>query len=555
MKYLFEILSLLGAIGLFLYGMKLMSKTLQRLAGENLRKSLSVFTSNKTNSIFSGLFLTGAIQYSSVVITMVVGFVSAGLLSVKKSIGIVFGANIGTTLKVWIISLIGLKVELGVLALPIIGICLPLMFSKNQKRKLWGEFAIGIAILFLGIDFMKYTLSELYQSQALIKFLSNYADGSMFSILLFVGVGILVTAIVQSSSATITLTLVMASGGWITFETAAALVLGENIGTTITANIAAIVANTNGKRVAMAHTLFNVIGVIWALIFFKWFLLGIDKIMVSFSEPSPFTTAASIPIALSILHTAFNTINTLLFIPFIPSLVKLTEFIFPEGKNSKKSKKMNLALSELSIIDAKNDILQFAIKSRKMFQIVPQLLVEKNETIFAELLNKIRILEDESDNKELELTNYLTNISHSELSLKGLETVKTMLRITSEIENISDSCYQMAKNIDSKNKQKIWFTQDLRDNLKLMFDLVGKSMDLMISNLEGDYDKVSLNDAKLYELEINKLRNTLIEDHLKETDTGQYNFHSGVFYTSLISNCERAGDFIFNVNESIQGIK
>ncbi|MDX9697511.1 MAG: Na/Pi cotransporter family protein, partial [Bacteroidales bacterium] len=335
MKYgIIDFLTLVGALGFFLYGMKVMSESLQKVAGDKMRSILAKMTSNPVKGVLTGVLITAIIQSSSATTVMVVSFVNAGLLSLIESIGVIMGANIGTTVTAWLISLLGLKVNISVLSLPLIGIGFPLLFSKKNKRKYWGEFIIGFAMLFLGLDFLKNSVPNINSYPEILSFLADYTSNGVWSYLLFLGIGTALTIIIQSSSATMALTLVMCNNGWISYDIAAAMVLGENIGTTITANLAASIANVSAKRAARAHLLFNILGVFWVSFFLPYILRLIALFMTNSGANSPFEDPHSIPVALSIFHTSFNIINTLIFIWFTKFIALLVTKLVPQKEDS-----------------------------------------------------------------------------------------------------------------------------------------------------------------------------------------------------------------------------
>ncbi len=387
-----ESLTLIGALGLFLFGMKLMSESLQRVAGNKMRSILAAMTSNRLKGVFTGFFITTTIQSSSATTVMVVSFVNAGLLSLIEAIGVIMGANIGTTVTAWIISVLGFKISLSVLSLPLIGLSFPLFFSKNSFKKSWGEFLIGFAILFIGLQFLKESVPDLRSNPVALEFLKNYTNMGMISVLLFVLIGTALTIVIQSSSATMALTLVLCYNGLIPFEMAAAMVLGENIGTTITANIAATVANVSAKRAARAHLIFNMIGVIWILLIFHPFLRGIDWIVErnhSVSILSSDLTAGEfegikqiLPIALSIFHTLFNIINTTLLIGFSKHISKLAIKLVPAREEDDETFRLKfintglLSTPELSLLQAKKEIAVFGNRISKMFDYVSNSKIE-----------------------------------------------------------------------------------------------------------------------------------------------------------------------------------
>ncbi len=457
-------------------------------------------------------------------------------------------------------SLVGFNTEMGIIALPIIGFTLPLLFSKNNMRRNWGEFAVGLALLFISLDFLKLIFGGIRDNSALIAFLAGLSGSGFGSVLLFVFAGMIITALVQSSSAMVALTIVMCSNSWVSFEMGAAMILGENIGTTVTANIAAIVANVQGKRTALSHTLIKVIGVIWVLVIFRWFLQATGSITENIIGRSPLTDLKAMPLGLAVFHTFFNLANTILLIGAVPWLVKLTERVIPaKNKNgetySLKYIGSQFSSSELVFVEAKNEIAALARRCRKQFGRIPDMLVEKNEQIFKSLFQQIIDQEEMIDKFEDEINGYLNQTYQGELSDKGLKKVKSMQRIIKELENIGDSIFHMAKSIDRKNKEKAWFTQEHRNDLKKMYDLLYAAFDVMIENLEKDYDKVSLDKAQMLELQIDKLRTDLMKDHFEKASSPEYNNKSGIIYADLISASEKMADHMYNINEAISGLK
>ena len=533
---------------------------MQKIAGTKLRAILNYIASSKTKAVFSGLLITSLVQASGVVSVMTVSFVNEGMLSLVESIGVIMGANIGTTIKIWLISAVGMNTKIGIIALPIIGLAFPLLFSKNNTRKNWGEFAVGLSLLFVGFDFMKFIFEELYGNTVLIEFLSGFSGYGFGSVIIFVFAGMIITALIQSSSATVALTIVLCSNGWIPFELGAAMILGENIGTTVTANIAALIANVYAKRTALSHTLFNVIGVIWALILFKWFLQGIDVITDGIYGKSPLIHPDAMPLGLAVFHTMFNVVNTLLLVGFIPWLAKLTEWFIPsKGKTdevfSLRYISSQFSSSELTILEAKKEIFSYAKRGRKLFSLIPEMLVEKNDAEYNLLFEKVKMQEDMMDQVEQEINGYINKLYQGELSEKSLKKAKSMQRIVKELENIGDSTFHMAKSISRKNDEKAWFTQDMRDNLEKMYDLLYKAFDILIENLEHDYDRVSIDKAQMLELQINKLRSDLMKEHFEKAGSAEYNNKSSVIYFDLVSSSEKMADHIYNINEAIAGLK
>lgn len=554
---IYDILKLIGSLGLFLFGMKLMSEALQKVAGDKMRNILAKMTSNRIKGVFTGFLVTSAIQSSSATTVMVVSFVNAGLLSLIGAIGVIMGANIGTTVTAWIISLLGFKISVSAFSLPLIGVSLPLLFSKNRNRKSWGEFIIGFAILFMGLQFLKESIPDIKSNPEIFNFLANYTHLGFLSILLFLGIGSLLTVIIQSSSATIALTLVMCNSGWISFDIAAAMVLGENIGTTITANLAALVANNSAKRAARAHFIFNILGVIWMLLLFKFFLKGIEAFMLTFDGASPFENISAIPIALSIFHTSFNILNTTLLIGFAPLIIKIVKKMVPiKDEDEEEFRLMHidtglLSTSELSIFQARKEIAVFANIIIKMFGYVHELFKETNDSKFTKLFSKIDKYEEISDRMEVEIATYLTKVSEGELSKLGSKRLKSMLKLISDIESIADSCFNIAITIERKKQKKALFPQDIQDNVNKMFELIKQSLDKMYYNLDNDYSNISIIKANEIENKINKYRDKLKKEHLSNIESGKYNYQAGIIYNDIFCESEKLADFVINVSEAI----
>ncbi len=559
-RIILHILTLIGALGLFLYGMKTMSESLQKLAGRKMRNTLARVTSRPMRGILAGLLVTGAIQSSSATTVMLVSFVNAGLVSFTESLGVVFGANIGTTVTAWIISLLGFGsgFDFYTVLLPLIALSLPLVFSYNKLNRARAEFVIGFALLFIGIYFFKQNIPAIDESSPLFQQLAAINTYRYWNVLLFAGIGTLITIIFQSSSATITFTMVLATQGWLSVNYALAMVIGENIGTTITANVAAIVANKSAKRTALAHFLFNAIGVLWILVFFNFWTGIISKaihgIMAYTGEPE----ANIIPVGISIFHTGFNILNTLIFTLFIKQFAALCKWILPNGNSSHEAFSLRfidtsiLSTSELSILQARKEIAHMGRLAMDLFKMVPDLLVEKNEKKFARKMVRLQQIEDNIDEMEVEIANYITKISQDDLSEPGTRRVRAMLKIIDNIESIADMCFQMALTISKKNEAKAWFTQELRNNLDREFRLIERALEHMNLNLDQDYPKVDIDTATTIEEEINRVRSTLRQTYLEEVKREKFPYQTGVFYNDLLSISEKIGDYAYNVNQAMQ---
>ena len=524
MDIVFQVLKLLGSIGLFLYGMTLMSEGLQKVAGEKMRNVLAAMTSNSFKRVLTGLFITSIIQSSSATTVMVVSFVNAGLLTLTQSVGVIMGANIGTTVTAWIISLLGFKFDISMFSIPLVGFGFVLMMFKSRKKKSLGELIIGFALLFLGLTFLKDSVPDLKSNPEIFAFLQQWTNFGFGSVLIFVLIGTILTMIMQSSSATMALTLVMASYGWIPFELAAAMVLGENIGTTITANIAASVANVSARRAALAHTVFNVFGVIWVLALYKPVMFVVSKVTIAVFSIDPYTNTEAILYGISFLHTLFNVTNTLLLVWFTPQIVKLVTKVI-KSKETEEVFRLKyiqggiLSTAELSLTQAKQEIVDFAKLGKQQFIYARESLMVCETDKFEELYNKLEHYEQITDKVELEIANYLNNIA----------------RILNR------------KKIHGKS-----FTPDMVKKLDHMFVILDKAFDNMIENLNRGYTKIEdISNAVDSEEEINEYRNILKEEHLLSLEHNKYNYQTGVYYMDIVAECETTGDYIINVSEAI----
>ncbi|MCD8193389.1 MAG: Na/Pi cotransporter family protein [Tannerellaceae bacterium] len=588
---IFDFLTLVGSLGLFLYGMKVMSEGLQKVAGDKLRNILSVMTTNRFTGVLTGVLITALIQSSSATTVMVVSFVNAGLLSLAQSISVIMGANVGTTVTAWIISLFGFKVDISAFSLPLIGICIPLIFSGKSKRKSWGEFLMGFAFLFMGLSFLKGSVPDLQSNPQILAFLQNYTTMGYPSLLIFLLIGTILTIIVQSSSATVAITLIKCTQGWIPFEMAVAMVLGENIGTTITANIAAISANTSARRAALAHFMFNIFGVLWALALFypftgmvAWivtnygpgdpnemtrFLSTLDpktiSLITSNMELTDPTLAAlqkqllslqvSVSYGLSLFHTIFNIINVCIMIWFVKFYVYVcSALIKPKSGKDEEEFMLTyipsgmLSTSELSLMQAKKEIGIFGERTLRMLDMVKELYYEKNEEKFLKTFSRIEKYESISDRMEIEIANYLTFVAEGRLSSEGKEEVRVMLRAVTEIESIADSCYNLARSIKRRNDGKSEFTAELNHNIDQMFVLVDKALKRMNTILDKtEFTHDDINESYNYENEINNYRNQLKITNIEDVNNKKYAYQDGVYYMDIVSEIEKLGDYILNV--------
>lgn len=562
MNVVVQILILIGSLGLFLYGMTVMSEALQKVAGERLRNILASMTSNPLKRILTGLLVTAVIQSSSATTVMVVSFVNAGLLTLTQSVGVIMGANIGTTVTAWIISLLGFQADISSISIPLIGIGFVLMMFKSNKKKNIGELFIGFALLFLGLSYLKSSVPDFSDSPEVLAFIQRWTDWGFWSVLIFVGIGTILTIVLQSSSATMALTLVMCNFGWIPFEMAAAMVLGENIGTTITANIAASVANVSAKRAARAHSVFNIVGVIWILILFKPFLLLVSKIVVLIGGADPFTSTESILWAVAMVHTLFNVCNTLIMVWFTPQIVKLVTWMVkaPEEDEIFRLKYIHTGMmntAELSLEQAKSEIIYFGTLMKRQFGYVRRAVDLDASDEFEEMFKKVESYEQISDRIEYEIANYLNNIGEGQLSEESGKRMQAMYKIISELESVGDSGYNIVRLIQRKNlRDKKNFDESIKKNIYYMLDLLDVAFDAMIFNLNGGYKKIhNIDNAEDAENAINECRNNLKEEHLFNLESNAYSYPVGVYYMDIVGECEKVGDFIINISEAIIEIK
>ena len=544
---------------MFLYGMTMMSEGLQKVAGSRLRSILSAMTANSFTRILTGTLITAIIQSSSATTVMIVSFVNAGLLSLTQAVGVIMGANIGTTITSWLISLLGFTADISTLSIPLIGIGFAFMMFKSQKRKNIGEMIIGFAMLFLGLSFLKDSVPDLSSNPEAIAFIQKWTDWGFFSVLIFVLVGTVMTIVLQSSSATVALTLVMASQGWIPFEMAAAMVLGENIGTTITANIAASVGNISAKRAALAHTVFNVFGVIWVLALYKPFLWLVSKIVVGLGGEDPFVSSASLLYAISTVHTLFNVLNTCILVWFTPQIVRFVTWALKGHKDEEEVFRLRyiqggmMSTAELSLEQAEQEVVHFSEIVKKQYRYARQAVNESDdESRFDELFKKLEHYEQITDRIEFEIAKYLSNIRESDLSQEGTNKLQAMYKIISELESMGDSGFNVGRILQRKNLHSQKFDETTVRKLNHMLDLVDVAIDCMIANLkEGFHHVINISNAQDAEHDINEYRDNLKEEHLRNIESEESGYLRGVYYMDLVSECERVGDFIINVSEAL----
>lgn len=568
-----QIFTLLGALGMFLYGMNLMSSGLQKAAGERLRSFLSAMTSNPFKGVMTGLGITSVIQSSSATTVMVVSFVNAGLLTLAQAIGVIMGANIGTTVTAWMVSWLGFKADISILAVPLMLFGFLFSNSKKDQRKNIGELIVGFSLLFLGLSFMKESVPDLRETPQVLEFVSTWSSHGFGSVLLFLVFGTVLTLVLQSSSATMAITLIMLSMGWIPFDMACAMVLGENIGTTITANIAASVGNTQAKRAAMSHTIFNVFGVMWALILYKPFLQLVGVITESlFSLPNPaaegfVVTEPTSPegtaalYGLSMLHTLFNLTNTLLLIWFTKWIARAVSWIIRAPKNQEKEvfrlKYISagpLATPELSVSQAFNEIIHFAKISKNGAVYAQNAINEADTDKFEEYREKLVKYEEISDRIEYEIATFLNGVSTEEISESTSVKIKAMYKIIGELESLGDSGETISRILSRKNIHKKRFDSDTIKNLNMMADAVGDAYDAMITNLTaaGKGELVDISNAYNAEDRLNTLRNNLRDMVIEDIENDGKNYQTSVYYMDIVNTYEHMGDFMINVSQDLE---
>lgn len=598
---LLDFLGLLGAVGLFLYGMKVMSEGLQKAAGDRLRNILSAMTRNRFTGTVTGFFITALIQSSSASTVMVVSFVNAGLMTLAQSMAVIMGANVGTTFTAWIIALFGFKVDISAFALPLIGLAVPLLFSSKSKTKSIGEFTIGFAFLFMGLDMISNYVPDLQSNPEMFAFLQKYASMGFGSVLIFTLVGLLVTMIIQSSAATFAITLIMCSKGWIDFPLACALVLGSNIGTTITPLLASMSGNVAAKRTAMGHLLFNLLGTLWVLAVFYPFVDLNSWITEEIGQGNPCALyqyvsdlkatnpdiydrlyanslptndgvilhhramiaqlQVSVSFGLSIFHTVFNLINLSIMIWLTKVYVKIVELLVPAkhaGDDEFQIKFISggiLSASELNISQAEKEIHVFAERVARMLPMARDLVTKKDGSDeFNKVYSRLEKYEEISDRMEIEIANYLNRCAEGRLSNQSKRRIAAMLSIDSEIESIADCALGVGKILLRKQQSNVDFNEEIYKNIDTMFDYVGRATDNMmklLSNLEHQQENTIITSYNC-EREINNLRNILRSNNISNINEHHYEYQSGIYYMDIISTLEKLGDYIINVVDIVK---
>lgn len=602
MQYSFlDFLNLLGSLGLFLYGMKIMSEGLQKAAGERLRSFLSAMTSNRFLGVLTGLFVTALIQSSSATTVMVVSFVNAGLLNLVQSIGVVMGANIGTTATAWLISLLGFKVDLSAITIPIMAVGVLLSFTKKSTLQPVGEFIIGFSLLFLGLEFLRNAMPDLQSSPEALEFLKHYTELGFGSVLIFLFIGTVLTFVIQSSSATVALTLVMCSQGWIPFTMGVAMILGENIGTTITANLAALNANINAKRTAFSHLLFNVLGVIWVLAIFP-FATNLVASIVSCSGLDPrdlfdyiaglhnqyspeevrmltstdvladpameairlkvFEYVGAISIGLTLFHTMFNITNTLIMVWFVPLYAKICEKVIRPLKTTGVSKQYAhleflsaplLSTSELSLIQVQKELARYAGRISEMLKMVRNLHLEENSEVFQANFDRLQKYENIVDRVEIEIVEFLTKLSNGEMTRDSRNQVQSYMRCATEIESMGDACFNIARSINRRRNNNVELPSELTATLLTLHDKAVEITDHVIATINAgnapskDYFFVAQN----MENDMNSRRDSIEAQNILDLKAGKYEYEPSVYFVDDVDEYEHFADYAINVVEAL----
>ncbi len=578
MTTILNVFSVLGGLAMFLYGMALMSEGLQKSAGDRLRAFMASMTSNAFKRVLTGTAVTALVQSSSATTIMVVSFVNAGLLTLGNAIGVIMGANIGTTLTAWITSL-GFSVNIALFAVPVMGFGFVMHSSKKATVKNMGQFLMGFAIMYVGLTFMKdcsNAILDNYQT-GMMNFFGSINGFGFGSVLLFLIAGAVLTIVLQASSATMAITMLLAASGLIDFKLAVAMVLGENIGTTITANIAAAVANTSAKRAARAHTIFNLIGVIWVLALFRPIVNLICVIMEGLNFYNPMEASAqlayianngitadpelietykdSLLYGIAMLHTLFNVTNTCVLIWFVPLIEKAVVWLVKDPKGENEVFRLKyisggpLSTAELSIAEAQQEVIHFAEICRNGFGYIRNAVNEQNAEKFDALNEKLIKYEEITDRIEYEIATYLNEVSKNEISEESADKIKAMYKIIGEMESLGDSGEAIGRILKRKNIHGKEFDKSILDRLNKMMDLVQKSYDVMIENLKTDNLK-DISNAENCEYNINECRNHLREEHIINIESNSYNYLTGVYYMDVLAELEKIGDFMINISQA-----
>ncbi|WP_304961504.1 Na/Pi cotransporter family protein [uncultured Duncaniella sp.] len=600
MSYSFlDLLCLLGSVALFLYGMKVMSEGLQKAAGDRLRNILSAMTRNRFTGMLTGILITALIQSSSASTVMVVSFVNAGLMSLGQSMAVIMGANVGTTFTAWIIALFGFKVNISAFVLPVIGLSIPLLFSKSSRNKSIGEFFIGFSFLFMGLDLISTYVPDLQSNPEMFAFLERYTSMGFGSVLIFTFVGLILTMVIQSSAATFAITLIMCSKGWIDFDLSCALVLGSNIGTTVTPLMASMGGNIAAKRTAMGHLLFNFLGTAWTLAIFFPFCHFAQWLTEELGQGDPGALSAfvnhieatdpdtynhlfdntlpaghpvsaqiavmqqSVSIGLSVFHTVFNLINLSIMIWLTGMYVKIVEHLVPSRPNQEEEFQLKfiqigmVSSSELNISQAEKEIVVYSQRVQRMIGMAQNIIhCKDNSEEFTKQFSRLEKYEEISDRMEIEIADYLNRCSEGRLSNEGKHRIAAMFRIVSEIESIADCCYGIGKILIRKRESNAQFSEEIYHNIDSMFIAVEAAMTnqiLLLRDVEHAQQKDIITSYN-YEREINNLRNQFRSANVENINEHHYEYQAGIYFMDVIGSLEKIGDYIINVVDEVKNL-
>ena len=544
-------LKLLGALGLLIYGMRMMSDALQKMAGPQLRHILGRMTTNRITGMLTGAFVTCAVQSSSATTVMTVSFVSAGLLTLGQAISVIMGANIGTTLTAWIMSL-GYNVDLTNFVFPAFFLGMILIYKK--RHRFVGDFLFGIAFMFLSLVMLSSAGKEmdLEHNEAVVSFFASFDTGSYWTIISFLAIGTIITCIVQSSAAVMAITILLCSTGVLPIYLGIALVMGENIGTTATANLAALGANTQARRAALAHLVFNVFGVVWVLCVFYPFVDLVCS-LVGYN-PAEGGQTTLLPVVLATFHTCFNVTNTAILIGLIPQMERLVCWLLPDKQEANQEEfrlqyiQANLMQTpEISVLQAQKETAHFGQRVQQMFGMVRKLLEEQDDDKFQQLYNKVAHQEDITDKMEIEIARYLEQVSNNHLSDITKQKVRQMLREISELESIGDACYNLARTLNRRHESGKDFTPALYDKLRRMMQLTEEALTQMNNVMTGHSREHDIRDTYRIENDINQLRQQLKAENVKAVNDHDYDYAIGTMYTDMVGECEKLGDYVVNV--------
>lgn len=548
MDILIRILNIVGSLGLFLYGMKLMSEALQRAAGGRMRRVMGTMAATPASQITTTAAVTATVQSSSAITVMIVSFVNAGIVNLRQAIGMIMGANIGTTLTAWIIAVFGFELNFSMISIPLVGLGFALILIHKVHYRALGEIIIGFALMLLGLAVLQSSMSGIAQNTALFRELATYADLGYLSVILFILIGTLLTAILQSSSATITLTIIMCQSGWIPFEAGAAMILGENVGTTVTANLAAIVANTQAKRAAVSHTLINVAGLVWVVPLLPWISQGITELFAGMGSAGPVAT----PLMLAFFHSGFNVLNVCLLAGFIPRIMRAVTWLVPQSPDDNRKRLFALdsgmvSTPELSLLQAHNEITNHAKRVLKMFGMVRSLMTQTNAQEFQQEYEHVEKYERITDRVEREIITYLSRITSRDNGEAATRRLQTMFRTISHIELIGDGNLELAKILKAKKEKNLWFNQELRDKLGGLFDLVEQALYMMVTNLENPTAE-GVERSRSIEEQINLTSARLRNEQFQEAQGQEYKYMAGIAFIELVVECEKLGDAAVHIS-------